>query len=167
MWESNKILLGPTWTNVSVQRTRFDPGNVLLVRRRNDRQRLYPGMQTYGTNTRSMTCASAEFEILSADLATLYVRRNQINSYNIGKYYSDFNFHNNYLKIQKYNNFKLKFLHTQTIPCVSFLYFFILLLCAILPPSFGGKGPYLRRWLVTQPSSDGLLAEVIRGFPLS
>ena len=30
----------------------------------------------------------------------------------------------------------------------------------ILTMSFGGKGPHFRRWLVTQSSSDGLLAEV-------
>ena len=38
------------------------------------------------------------------------------------------------------------------------------LMCyAILSTSFGDKGPHLRRWQVAQ-SSDGLLAEVFRGF---
>ena len=35
-----------------------------------------------------------------------------------------------------------------------------LLTCCAILTSFGGKGPHLRRWLVAQLSSDGLLAEV-------
>ena len=40
----------------------------------------------------------------------------------------------------------------------SFLPSSFLTCCAILPTSFGGKGPHLR------PSSDGLRAEVVRSF---
>ena len=38
--------------------------------------------------------------------------------------------------------------------------------CAILPRSYRGKGQHPMRWLVAEPSSDGPLAEIFRGFPL-
>ena len=37
--------------------------------------------------------------------------------------------------------------------------------CVIVPTSFGGKGAHLKQWLVSQPSSDGLLDKVFWGFP--
>ena len=46
----------------------------------------------------------------------------------------------------------------------SFLPYLSLTSCAILPTKFGSKGPHLNQWLVAQPSSDGLLAEVFRCF---
>ena len=45
----------------------------------------------------------------------------------------------------------------------SFHPFPFLMCCAILPTLFGGKGPHLRRLLVTPLSSDGLLPQVFRG----
>ena len=37
---------------------------------------------------------------------------------------------------------------------------------AILLKSIGSKGPHLRRELVAQPSSNGHLDEIFRGFPI-
>ena len=46
---------------------------------------------------------------------------------------------------------------------LSFLLSPSLTCCMILPTSFGGKGPHLKWWLVTQASLDGLLARVFLG----
>ena len=49
----------------------------------------------------------------------------------------------------------------------SFPYFLpslFLMCCAILPTSFGGKGPHLRRWLVAQPLHQTSLSWGFLGF---
>ena len=70
-----------------------------------------------------------------------------------------------YLEQFRSPSLKLKFLN-QLYRCFPILFFPPFLTCyIILQRSIGGKGLHLRRYLISQPSSDGFLAEGFRGFP--